>query len=90
MKILIWKDDDYLYKDIIDFLYEIKIAQGGNALESTLFRHPKLKKFLKEKQREQIKYLEDKYFNSDGSVNKEACAELKSLYKNERNLYINK
>ena len=34
MKILIWKDDDYLYKDIIEFLYEVKIAQGGKGLDS--------------------------------------------------------
>lgn len=88
MKILICKDDDYLYKDIIEFLYEVKIAQGGKGLESTLFRHPKLKKFLKDKQREQIQYLESKYFNPDGSVNQQAMEELKSIYKNEKSVYI--
>lgn len=90
MKILVWKNDDYLYKDLIEFLYEVKIAQGGKGLEASLFRHPKLKKFLREKQREQITYLESRYFNPDGTVNQVACEELKELYKNDRSVYINK
>lgn len=81
MKILISTDDDLLYKDLIEFLYEIKIAQGGTALESTLYRHKILRNYLKEKQRQKIDELERIYFNSDGSLNHEAVSKLNSLYK---------
>lgn len=75
MKILNSKDiatsreDDFLYVQLQRLFNEIKITQGGTALDSTLHRHQKLKNYAMAKQIEKIKHIENRYFNEDGSVN---------------------
>ena len=81
MKILVSKDDDLLYEDLMRFLYEIDLLQGHSALNSTLRRHSKLYNFLKDKQKNQIDEIEADYFMPDGSLNLEAIFELNSKYR---------
>lgn len=68
MRILVTQGDDVLYYDLISFLSEVKVAQGGQSLSATLVRHPKIRKYLKEKQRAILDSYESKFFNPDGSV----------------------
>lgn len=66
MKILTSPDDDFLYEKLLILLNQIKLTQGGTALNSTLRRHNKIKLYLLEKQIQQIKHIEEKYFDKDG------------------------
>lgn len=75
MRILVSQDDDVLYYDLISFLTEVKVAQGGQSLSATLVRHPKLRKYLKEKQRSILDNYESKFFHPDGSVDIECISQ---------------
>lgn len=66
MKILTSPDDDFLYKKLLELLYQIKLTQGATALNSTLRRHNMIKIYLLEKQINQIKTIEERYFDKDG------------------------
>lgn len=84
MKILTSPDDDFLYEKLLILLNQIKLTQGATALNSTLRRHQKIKLYMLEKQIQQIKYIEEKYFDKDG-VNQLAVEEYlhrKSLQNN--------
>lgn len=48
-----------LYDKSIELLQQIKLTQGNTALNSTLRRHAKLKKFLLEKQVDRLQIIED-------------------------------
>lgn len=48
-----------LYNKSISLLHEIKVTQGATALNSTLRRHPKLKKFLLSMQVDKLSLIED-------------------------------
>ena len=67
-KITTSSSDDFLYKELSDLLSQIKLAQGGTALDSTLHRHNMLRIYLISKQIDKIKEFETKYFNSDGTL----------------------
>ena len=85
MKILVSKDDDLLYEDLMRFLYEIDLLQGHASLNYTLRRHQKLYNFLKKKQKEQINEIESDYFMPDGSLNLEALFEINQKYRLKNN-----
>lgn len=68
MKIKVTEQDNYLYEYLLSLLEQIKLVQGGTALSATLRRHTKLKIYLIQKQIEKIKYVEERYFNQDGSL----------------------
>ena len=72
------KDDDFLYSRLLDLLQQIKLVQGGTALDSTLRRHNKIKIYMIQKQIEKIKYVETTYFNEDGSLNYENIKSLQN------------
>lgn len=80
MKILVSKDDDLLYVDLIRFLYEIDLLQGHTALNSTLRRHSKLRNYLHNKQKEMLEEVESDYFMPDGTLNLDALEELNHKY----------
>lgn len=61
--------DDFFYLDLIKLFNQIKITQGGTALDSTLRRHPLLLNYCISKQIAIIRSFEDNYFNSDGTLN---------------------
>lgn len=81
MKVLNFKDmitgseDDFLYFKIISILNQIKITQGGTALDYTLKRHPKILNYCKAKQLKQIKYIEDTYFFENGALDSTIISE---------------
>lgn len=56
MKIYV-KDDTY--NQIIGLLQEIKLTQGNLALNGTISKHPKIKKFLYQVQVDTLRDLED-------------------------------
>lgn len=68
MKILTSNDDDFLYSQLLRLLEQIKLCQGGTALDSTLRRHNKLKIYLISKQIDRIRSIEERYFNPDGTL----------------------
>lgn len=53
---------DILEYQILQLLQDIKLVQGGTALASTLRRHPKVKKYLIEKQIDRLSQLEQDNF----------------------------
>lgn len=71
MKILTSQNDDFLYQRIINLLQQIKLVRGGTDLAYTLRNHPKIRNYCREKQVQEIKDIEDKYFFSDGCLNTE-------------------
>ena len=89
MKILTSPDDDFLYQKLLVLLQQVKLVQGGTALASTLRRHNKLKVYLIEKQIDRIKSIEERYFNSDGSLDSVAIQNdhQKSLQNNKITVY---
>lgn len=52
-------DDDSFYLSLISFLNDVKLTLGGDGLNSTLRRHPRLKSYLVEHQKKQLKSFED-------------------------------
>lgn len=56
MKVTI-KDDTY--EKIIDLLKDIKLTQGNMALNSTINRHPDIKRYLLDTQISTLQELED-------------------------------
>lgn len=79
MKIFVHKPDDILYLEIMQFLGEVKLLQGGDGLIATLRRHKGLKNFLIDKQKEHVEFFETTYFNSDGSLDYDVLDSLKDL-----------
>lgn len=72
--------DNFLYEELGRLLHEIKLAQGGTALDATLKRHNKIRIYLISKQIDRLRDLELTYFNDDGTLNVEAinmCLEAK-------------
>lgn len=67
-KIFTTPSDDSLYLSLINLLNQIKLVQGATALNSTLRRHKDISIYLISKQIDKIKFIEDKYFNPDGSL----------------------
>lgn len=65
-------EDDFLYVQLQRLFEQIKLTQGGTELAYTLRNHQKLKNYAIAKQIEQIKYIEEKYFTDDGSLNQDA------------------
>lgn len=72
MIVLKSKGDRILYTSLVQFLHDVKIVQGGKALENTLFWHKAIRKYLIAKQKEMINEFESTYFTPDGSVDLEA------------------
>lgn len=64
----VFPEDDFLYIQLQRLFNEIKITQGGTALDSTLRRHQKLRNYAIAKQIARIEHIETKYFNEDGSL----------------------
>lgn len=64
--------DNFLYQELSKLLSEIKLAQGGTALDSTLRRHNMIRVYLISKQIDKIADIENTYFNSDGTLNDDA------------------
>lgn len=52
MKIQI--NDDDIYSQLIDLLYEYKLVNGPEMLRASLIRHPKIVRFLKDYQKREI------------------------------------
>lgn len=63
--------DDFLYDDLARLLQEIKLAQGGTALDATLKRHHMIRFYLISKQIDKLCDIEQTYFNDDGTLNVE-------------------
>lgn len=72
MKILTSPDDDFLYNKFIDLLKEIRLVQGATALTSTIRRHPKIKRYLLQKQVDRLGSLESIYFDESGYLDEDA------------------
>lgn len=66
------KDDDFLYSHLLNLLNEIRLVQGGTALDATLRRHNQMRLYLMSKQIEKIRLIEEKYFNQDGTLNQDS------------------
>lgn len=64
--------DNFLYEELGRLLHEIKLAQGGTALDATLKRHNMIRIYLISKQIDKIRDIEQTYFNDDGTLNNEA------------------
>lgn len=64
--------DDFLYERIIALLKQVKLVRGGTDLAYTLRNHRKIRDYCREKQSREIRYIEEFYFNSDGSLDEEA------------------
>lgn len=61
--------DNFLYEELGRLLQEIKLAQGGTALDATLKRHNMIRIYLISKQIDKIRDIEQTYFNEDGTLN---------------------
>lgn len=79
MKISISSKDDFLYERIIVILQQVKLVRGGTELAYTLRNHKKIRDYCKEKQSQELKYIEDHYFNVDGTL---IGANIDSFYQN--------
>lgn len=79
MKISISSKDDFLYERIIVLLQQVKLVRGGTELAYTLRNHKKIRDYCKEKQSHELKYIEDHYFNVDGTL---IGANIDSFYQN--------
>lgn len=75
MKILVSNQDDFLYERIITLLQQVKLVRGGTELAYTLRNHPKIRNYCRSKQQSELKYIDDNYFNSDGSLNGDFLAD---------------
>ena len=64
--------DNFLYEELGRLLQEIKLAQGGTALDATLRRHNNIRIYLISKQIDKIRDIEETYFNDDGTLNDDA------------------
>lgn len=64
--------DNFLYEELGRLLQEIKLAQGGTALDATLKRHNMIRIYLISKQIDKIRDIEQTYFNDDGTLNVDA------------------
>lgn len=64
--------DNFLYEELGRLLQEIKLAQGGTALDATLKRHNMIRIYLISKQIDKIRDIEQTYFNDDGTLNDDA------------------
>lgn len=51
-------NDNEIYEQLIDLLYEYKLVNGPEMLRASLIRHPKIVKFLKDYQKREIMDLE--------------------------------
>lgn len=80
MKILVSKDDDILYTDLIQFLTEVKLIHGPQGLSCTYRKHPHIRDFMKRKQKEMIEEIEADYFMPDGTLNLDTLTELRAKY----------
>lgn len=89
MKVLNYKDlsvspeDDFLYKKLMELLQQIKLTQGGTGLDASLRRHQKIKMYAMKKQIDRIKYIEETFFNPDGSIDQEAIEVWNAQHKND-------
>ena len=79
MKISTSSKDDFLYERIITILQQVKLVRGGTELAYTLRNHKKIRDYCKEKQSQELKYIEDHYFNVDGTL---IGANIDSFYQN--------
>lgn len=69
MKIITSDEDTFLYDRLITLFQEIKLVRGGTDFAYTLRNHPKLRNYCRDKQIDFLTSLEERYFNSDGSLN---------------------
>lgn len=76
MKIDVKKADDVLYEELVKFLQEIKVVQGGSTLAAKLLKHKGIMNFLRRKQHEKMEFFETSYFNPDGTVDMESAEDL--------------
>ena len=74
-------DDNFLYQQLMELLSQIKLAQGGSGFDASLRRHQKLKLYAMKKQIDRIKYIEETFFNPDGSLDYEAIESYKESHK---------
>lgn len=74
-------DDNLLYFQILKLLNQIKLVQGGPALNRTLARHPFIKDYCISKQILALDDFEELYFNVDGSLNSLAVSGLADRFK---------
>lgn len=61
-------DDDFIYVQLINLFNQLKTIQGATELNYTLRNHWRLRDYCIKKQIDKIKYIEDTYFNDDGSL----------------------
>ena len=59
MKIIISETDPDYYGRIMKILNDIKITQGPQAVNATLFRHKNIKKFIVERQKLEIHQFDE-------------------------------
>lgn len=57
-KIEVVTDSD-TYDSLLEILRDIKIAHGATVLNATLNKHPKIKKYLYDRQREALTHIEE-------------------------------
>ena len=62
-------DDDWLYLELMDLLQQHKLLCGAAALNQTLKDHHILKLYLISKQIDKIRFIEETYFNDNGTLN---------------------
>lgn len=67
--IITTSDDDFLYERIIKLLQEVKLVRGGTDLAYTLRNHKLIKQYLTEKQKAEIRYIENTYFDERDNLN---------------------
>lgn len=68
-------DDDFLYVQLLNLFNQLKTVQGATELNYSLRNHWRLRDYCIKKQIDRIKYIEDKYFNDDGSLKSFAIQE---------------
>lgn len=69
--------DDFVYQKFIHILQNIRLVQGGSALDATLHRHPRVLNYCKAKQLAQLNEVESSYFYDDGTLNSSALDEFR-------------
>lgn len=62
------EQDDFLYLELMDLLQQHKLLRGASALNQTLKDHNVLTQYLISKQIEKIRYIEETYFNDNGTL----------------------
>ena len=62
--------DDFLYIQLINLFNQLKTIQGATELNYTLRNHWRLRDYCIKQQIDKIKYIEETYFNDDGSLKK--------------------